>query len=762
MINERHKPEGKVRLFWIKKLINEYGFPSSHIDINVPAGVGRDAGKSNIPVRADIVVYRNPVKTQPMIVIETKAYNKKDGLAQAESYSRNLGSEYHIWSDGHYTSYFKTAKYANLSESIGNIPRWVGDKPLVQKVPKTQKLPPFKDEDELRKIVTICHDLIWEKEGHDPAKAFDELTKLLFLKLYDEREVSNYYEFVVLANEQPIDTASKIRLLFDKAKSSGRYKDVFESKFTNSDKVTIELDDFTIHTCVQILQGFSLISTTENITGADIKGTIYEEMVGSTFRGELGQYFTPRTVAEFMVRMLDPTINDRILDPACGSGGFLLMVLRYINDKIKNEMPNLNENHRNQLLKDFAIRNIFGTDINDRVARVAKMNMIMHGDGHSGIFNVNGLYVRPEDNQYAYREIKENTFTKIFSNPPFAGYEKDHKILEKFELGLSGKGKARSVTKEILFIERIITLLQDGGTAALVLPQGIFSDKALKYVRSYIKKHCKIIALIALPIWAFRPSGTGVRGSLLFIEKCNNIPKDYDVFVKKVEHIGFDSTGKQDINDLNDILKEFRQSSRDNLIKFSELDNCMGYTNTGRIDPRFFIKQSREKLKVFNDSSFPLKKLEEICVFTNNFYNPKRTPDKEFLYIEINDVDIRTGKIRNRKIKGKDITQSTVIVEEGDLVISRRWPDRGAISIISKEYHNSLIVKEFSVLKVNESMVNKFYLYELLKTRHMRELMDIYSTGEMSHRISEEDLKKIKIPIPDKNTQDKIVEKYII
>jgi type I restriction enzyme M protein len=389
LVRERDKPEGKVRIQWIKKLIKEYHFPAAHIDINVSAGVGRDAGKRNIPVRADVVVYRDSSKNKPFAVIETKAPKEKEGIEQAESYARNLGAEYHLWSDGFYERVFKTSRYSLQSEPIARLPVWVSDKPLPQKVPKTESLRSFKDEEELRQVISFCHDLIQEKLGQDPAKAFDEMTKLLFLKLYDEREVPNYYEFVVLANEIPHDVGERVRVLFDKAISSSKYQDVFWSQFnTLPVPITLELDDFSIFNIVQVLQGYSLVSTTENIQGADIKGTVYEQMVGNTFRGELAQFFTPRELVDFMVEVVRPDRESKILDPACGSGGFLIMVLRKLRGWIKEENPNLSDADVKEAIKYFAEHKAFGIDINDRMVRVAKMNMIMHGDGHAGIFHI--------------------------------------------------------------------------------------------------------------------------------------------------------------------------------------------------------------------------------------------------------------------------------------------------------------------------------------------------------------------------------------
>jgi type I restriction enzyme M protein len=277
------EPEEKVRYYWVLKLVNEYGYDSKKIDINIPAGGGRN--KSSI--FADIVVFRDFERSEAFIVGEVKKAGDRNGVdgEQSASYARNLGAEYHLWSNKTLTKYWRTVKFPNKSEPIGNIPVWVGNEPLKQKIPKSEVLPPFRDETELRKVISQCHNLIYEKQGHDPAKSFDELTKLLFLKLYDEREVPDYYEFAVLSNDKPKDVAVRIRKLFLDGVTTSRYNDVFFSKFNKKTDTLLELDDFTIFKIVQLLQGYSLVNTTETIEGADIKGTVFEQMVGNTFRG---------------------------------------------------------------------------------------------------------------------------------------------------------------------------------------------------------------------------------------------------------------------------------------------------------------------------------------------------------------------------------------------------------------------------------------------------------------------------------------------
>ena len=239
------------------------------------------------------MAYRDHRRREPFLVIETKAPTEKGGIAQAESYARNLGADYHAWSDGQTVRFFRTAKYQNQSAEVGNLPHWLGDNPIGQRLPKTHELPPFKDEPHLRAVVKVCHDRIFFRLGHDPAKAFDELMKLLFVKLYDERETPNFYEFMVLAGESHKETAVRINDMFHRSIGSRRYRDVFTTRFTPDHPPVIDLDDETVSFIVSQFQGYSLINTSATLQGADVKGTVFERMVGSTFRGELGVASTP-------------------------------------------------------------------------------------------------------------------------------------------------------------------------------------------------------------------------------------------------------------------------------------------------------------------------------------------------------------------------------------------------------------------------------------------------------------------------------------
>ena len=498
---ELGKPEGKVRARWVAKLLTEYGYSQEQIALNVPSGAGRNAETST--VFADIVAYRDRRRREPFLVVETKTpMEEHKGILQAESYARNIGADYHAWSNGTINRFYRTAKYRAESTEVGNVPNWLGDRPIGQRLAKTQALPPFRDEPHLRAVVKACHDRIFFRLGHDPAKAFDELMKLLFVKLYDERETPNYYEFMVLAGETDDETSARINCLFAQSILSTRYKDVFSTRFTPTHPPVIDLDAETVSFIVRQFQGYSLVNTSATLEGADVKGTVFERMVGSTFRGELGAYFTPREIAEFMVRLAAPDRNSVVLDPACGSGGFLIMTLKYVLENMRATQPNLSYADIYSELRSFAEKNVFGVDINERMARVTKMNMIMHGDGHGGIFNCHGLDIGIES---PLQVVPGQQVTHVFSNPPFAGREADSKYLERFETTVNESGRTVQTLKSIPFVEHILNLLKEGGIAALVLPNGIFNSQGSQFrkIRELIWEKSEILAIIGLPHWVF-------------------------------------------------------------------------------------------------------------------------------------------------------------------------------------------------------------------------------------------------------------------
>ena len=365
---------------------------------------------------------------------------------------------------------------------------------------------------------------------------------------------------------------------------------------------TINLKFNTAREIVKLLERYNLSDTSE-----DIKGIAFERFLGRTFRGEIGQFFTPRTIVEFMVRMVDPKEGDIICDPASGSGGFLIRFFEIVRQQIladadrqyqefkaqveaksnlskekKAEMlrkkydeiqETLDPKRRGSRLWNLANQYIYGTDANDRMARTSKMNMIMHGDGHGGVHhhdgfvNVNGIF--------------EGRFDIILTNPPFgANVEESDIILESdittdeeterlyirefgklyteaqarvraakgkpiaslFELPKDSKGRIGKIKTEILFIERCLSLLKPGGRMGIVLPEGIFNNPSLAYVREFCEDRAYIRAVVSLPQETFFSIGASVKASLLFMQKFTE--KEKAEFEKKREIAELDTRAR--------------------------------------------------------------------------------------------------------------------------------------------------------------------------------------------------------------------------
>ena len=428
----------------------------------------------------------------------------------------------------------------------------------------------------LIKTFKRCHDYIYGNEGMKKT-AFWELLNLIFCKLFDEKRrfidarngVTYRRRFWVGVKERNTPqgqhaVAARIKSLFEDLKNDGTYNDVFDGN------EQIMLSDRGLSYVASELAKYSFLDAT-----VDVKGTAYETIVSNTLKQEAGQFFTPRNIIKCMVEMLDPDQDTRVLDPACGSGGFLVMVLDHVRKKItKNLYPELedvrlearyNSPEVNELVKEYAEKMIFGFDFDPDLRKAARMNMVMSGDGHSNIYNINSLeypqgskpdvpliakavqnsILNSKDSNFVFATAENNAqgkFDMIFTNPPFGSkVEVDPSISLRYEL--------KSSAPEVLFIEACHNFLKPGGKVAMVVPDGILGNPNTENVRIWILKHFKLIASVDLPVETFLPQ-VGVQASLIFLQKKTEAEKlipieqeDYDVFMAIVEKVGKDRRG---------------------------------------------------------------------------------------------------------------------------------------------------------------------------------------------------------------------------
>jgi len=428
-----------------------------------------------------------------------------------------------------------------------------------------QLLSIVKNSDELIRILAECDELMKQKIL-DTRKRFFLLSKFLFAKLMDEKSVlkENPPRFTVqlfkdyMKNGQPLIE----EMLKEFAHEYGQ--DLFQS-------LRIEFEPDIQEKIVGKLENTEFMASDN-----DIKGLAYEYFLKSAMRQRDGQYFTPRKVINFILEMLQPKLGDMVLDPAAGSGGFLIAYFNHQRNEILRKFYSgeLDEAGRDQLLKALSNELIHGVELDEDLARLCMMNMIVHGDGHSRIYHHDGLRDVVHENQVI---IGENLFDLVITNPPFGEpkVKRGDERLSYFDLGKvlkwdnedysfqmeRGSPKLRNQQEpQHLFVERVIRCLKPGGKAAIVLPDGIFNNSSDEYARRYLMKKCNILAIISMPDLTFTKSGTGVRTNVLFIEKKvdENVKQTRDIFMAICDNIGYNSKGEEiEENDLQLISHNF-------------------------------------------------------------------------------------------------------------------------------------------------------------------------------------------------------------
>ena len=558
-------PEEKVRAEFWAELIYKYEYPASRIrvEVVVPDRLPTD--------RADIVVFKDDDCKRPYTVVECK----KDGVTDAEfnqAVEQGVGNATWVKLRADYVVIIAggTRRVLDVSDKFGAFER---EQNILADLPKAYGKPqefrfykgtendikPVPRED-LITAIKKCHQTLWGGGRLSPPTAFGELCKLIFVKISDEqkpRKKGEPYQFQIKTHEPSSKLAERINALYDEQK----VKD--PEVFTES----IKVDDRVLRTVVSHLESINL-----NKTDLDVKGVAFEQFMDGFFKGDFGQYFTPRPIIEFAVKMMKPEHDWNVLDPSCGSGGFLLHALDYMRKEAgeyyeKGSVDYFNYWH------DFASKHLYGIEINDEIARVAKMNMIVHDDGHTNVISFDALDSIDKMHDHNRGFMKDH-FDLILTNPPFGSTinlaEKPY--LSSFELGntYDKKGKAKprkNQSSEVLFIERIWDFLKPGtGKAAIVLPDGILTNSSSQYVRDFILEKFQLLAVVSLPQCAFAHFGAGVKASVIFVRKRakNEVPNDDEaIFMAAPELIGYDATGRKTESQFDEIIQKYEEFQKD-------------------------------------------------------------------------------------------------------------------------------------------------------------------------------------------------------
>lgn len=584
-------PEEYVRQEIAKSLVREYSYPKKDIAVEFTLRVG-----SRKP-RADLVIFAmdaEHVQESAYVMVECKAQSvrsgdRKEGVGQLHSYlSASPNTRYGMWTNGlERFCYRKVVKAGQIVyEEIPDLPSY-GQTEEDAERPRFDQLKPASS-DALLFAFRRCHNYIAGNQGLQKPEAFWELLKLIFCKIHDERE-SREVEFYAGANERngingPLKVKARIDKLF------GEVKKDYPSIFPVNEAVA--LNPPVLAYLVSQLQMYSLLES-----DVDVKGHAYEEIVGANLRGDRGEFFTPRNVCNMAVAMLDPGESQLILDPACGTGGFLIAAMNRVIDKIraaeverwKGDIARAEPRVQDRI-KKFASKYIVGIDFNPNLVKASKMNMVMNNDGAGGLYQANSL-VSSATWEDALRERKlMGRVDMIFTNPPFGSKIPidDPAILEKFDLGHAWSYDAdtdhwrmtdniqKSQPPEILFIERCVRFLKPGsGRVAMVLPDGILGSPGLGYVRDWILANTRVLASIDLHPDTFQPN-VSVQTSVLVLQRkteqeialetAAGRKNDYNVFMAVANHVGHDKRGnKTYVRDKkgNEIVEETEETTKE-------------------------------------------------------------------------------------------------------------------------------------------------------------------------------------------------------
>jgi len=672
----------------------------------------------------------------------------------------------------------KTLAYSKKDQKLG--------------LPKRTELKPVT---ELMKLFNVIHNHIYANQGLSPNETFNEILKLLFLKIQDEMSndgkfvkfgISDVEYYQVMENKTN-DFKKRIDILLEEAKIN--FPDVIE----NSE--SINLNESTLAFVVNRLQYFNLSKSKR-----DIKGTAFQKFIYSQQRGSRGQFLTPEPIIKLAVNMMAPNSSDKILDPTCGAAGFLVEAMNYVFQK---EFLNLNKNMKKLKRQKFTSEKLFGIEINPTMIKVAKMRMLFENDGNSGIFRNDSLASWEEISQKAKRKqikslIEKDCFDLILTNPPFGtqGKISNNSVLNRFNLGHNWRKTNNRFSKsaslqnaqvpDILFLERCLDFLNENGRLAIVLPVGDLENKTLRYLRQYLLDKAKILAVISLPQETFIPFGTGVKTCILFLQKMDEkklkaeIENDYKIFFSIIKNVGYegnkngkiiykknekgeflkDNLGNMIVDeDMTYVIESYKQFTTNKLKTENDLAFQRSFSQLkDRWDPEFYCQ-------IFKKLNYKLKKakavpLRSIVKIVSNRSKQLTNKELNVRYVEISNVNPNLCELNSfSEMKVHELpSRASYEIRKGDIItavsgISTGTP-RHATALVSEEFDGVICTNGFRVLRPEK--IDSFYLLSYLRSKNFLLQMLQYRTGAAIPAVNDEDLGNVLVILPPKNIQEKI------
>jgi len=678
------KPEEIIRQLWIYRLLTHYGYPKERIDVERVVYFGsRDSGL------ADIVVLNEDL-LHPYIIFEVKRPQRTAGLEQLKSYCNAEGAPIGVWSNGNEIIRLHREE-PNIFIEIPRIPKVT--ETLRDILTERWTLKWLEEHDELKqgkttlkKILLDLEELVLGNAGVDP---FEEIFKLIYAKLYDEwkgiNDPSYQLEFFV-GDRSPEQVKMAISTLLEGAKRE--WQGVFEP----TDRIELREDHLKV--CVSFLEKIKLFNSNLRIIDE-----AFEYLIPQVSKKKEGQFFTPRPVEDMVVKMLNPKVDEFVIDPACGSAGFLLHSVMWVTGGAISGKP-LPENGRN-----FAQNKIYGIDLAKKAVKIAKAINLIVGDGKSHIYKDNSLapYIWEDETKSGLRgrllrfpndpeKDKENQskflffdFDVLMTNPPFAGTIKEREILKLYNLAEKNGRWVNKIGRHILFLERSLQFIKSGGRMAIVLPQGLFNNTSAEYIRRFVIDNARILAVVGLHVNTFKPY-TGTKTSVLFLKKYTDEEKkriqqirlkyegEWEKFLEnlkeKYKNLSWDSSvNEEEIpEELNSFLETYFES-REEIEELSEEEPEVGETEeteneNKRNKPFVVLVQEKYELEE------ALKEKEEELKNTNA---PRKAELKKEIILLKNKIKKLIKEISQRTLAG----QISLVLSEENIMeaFKKYWLD---------------------------------------------------------------------------------------
>lgn len=795
-------PEEKVRADTISYIVLVKGYDAHRIETEVE-GSHNDF--------ADVVLYSDDRCTAPWLVVENKkasanASERAEGEAQAFANAIALGAKYAMKDFGDESCLWQAEGFGGRERQrnrIGNrehLPvNYSKDMIYSLYAGSETDIEPANSAD-ISFAVRRAHSIIWAGGKRDPLSAFDEWSKLMFAKVRDERYTRNNQprSFQVGINESDSAVATRVHKLFDDAKEQD------PAIFPRDEK--IELPDSKVAQVVRAIQKISFIGT-----DSDVIGTAFEDFFGSVFRGSLGQYFTMRQIARFTVGMLNPTSDDYVLDPTCGSGGFLLETLLQVWKDTDTGFAGQEDLAR--IISDFAAQNVYGVEIHPTLARICKISLLLHHDGHTNI-EADKSCLSPNLNKTKLRKSRQ--FDVIVGNPPFGTKieEGDEDQLDGASLGdfVLSQGR-RSVQSEQIILEKSVEWLKPSGKLGMVLPDGVLNNSGAQSncpaLRNWLFRNGRILAVISLPDFAFRRSGATNKTSILVYEKFSdeevsrlnkwldrhddipaalkNSDLDYDIFFAEAAYIGYTPSGRFDsrndlyVSDDNGYLVDNQNGSilgewniwkeggevSDSRCVVKKASSVWDSHPSHRIDPKYHVYTAHKA--DFIPDGWHSAPMSELVVRRRRTVDFEADPMKEYKVLTLSQTGVarlREPGIGNnppewRGMYFADSSSHWYEVRKGDIVYSGIDLWKGVVCFITEEFDHALVTQEYPILEVKDSTkLDPEFLSILLRSKRFQKAFRAINTGHSNRRRTQaEDFGHVLVFFPSLAEQKAIAAK---